>query len=197
MIEKLESERAQVQRLIKDEVEALMRLGAEVTQMTYHCKRTNVRRVCITPKNLREAYVQDGNLFNIKCIHWIFYELPVGTHQDVLPQRRSHMDLVVEKVERTMNIRWAPKKEGEKKGHRNCIQHIYSKILNEKKQTIIKDDGGQSKNRKPLVKRPKTLAAANGATNYRRGKALYYWQSKSEGMNLVSSGTGWKGRETD
>jgi hypothetical protein len=40
-----------------------------------------------------------------------------------------------------------------------------------KKQTIIKDDGGQ--NRKPLVKRPKTLAAANGATNW-EGKALYY-----------------------
>jgi hypothetical protein len=39
-----------------------------------------------------------------------------------------------------MNIRWAPKKEGEKKGHSNCVQHIYSKILKEKKQTIIKDD---------------------------------------------------------
>jgi hypothetical protein len=82
--------------LIKDEVEALMRLGAEVTQVPYHCKRTNIRRVCITPKNLREVYVQDGNLFNIKCIHWIFYELPVRTHQDALLQRRSHMDLEVE-----------------------------------------------------------------------------------------------------
>jgi hypothetical protein len=186
MIVKLESERAQVQRLIKDEVEALMRLGAEITQMTYDCKRTNVRRVCITPKNIREAFVQDKSLFNIKCVHWIFYELPLGTHQDVLPQRKSHMDLVVEKVEHAMNIRWAPKKEGEKKRHRNCIQHIYSKILNEKKQTIIKEDGGTSQNRKPMVKHPKTVAAAKGAPNYRRGKAMYYWQSESEGMNLVS-----------
>jgi TPP-dependent 2-oxoacid decarboxylase len=53
---------------------------------------------------------------------------------------KLNMDLVVEKVEHTMNIRWAPKKEGEKKGHSNCVQHIYSKILKEKKQTIIKDD---------------------------------------------------------
>jgi hypothetical protein len=47
-----------------------------------------------------------------------------------------------------------------------------------KKTDHYKDDGGQ--NRKPLVKRPKTLAAANGATNYRRAKPCTTSQSKSE-----------------
>jgi hypothetical protein len=45
----------------------------------------------------------------------IFYELPVGTHQDVLPQRRSHMDLVVEG--RTYDeYKMGAEEEGEKKG---------------------------------------------------------------------------------
>jgi hypothetical protein len=110
MIIKLVLEREQVRMMIKDEVEALMRLGAEVTKMTYKCKNTNAERLCITPKNMRESYVHNGSLSNIKCIHWIFYELPLGTHQDVLPQRRSHMDMVVEKLEHAMNITWAEKK---------------------------------------------------------------------------------------
>jgi hypothetical protein len=98
------------------------------------------------------------------------------------------MDLVVEG--RTYDGYKMGAKKGRKKGHRNCIQHIYSKILNEK--TIIKDDGGQSKNKK--AEASKTLAAANGATNYRRAKPCTTSQNKSEGMNLVSSGPGGRKR---
>jgi hypothetical protein len=83
---------------------------AEVTKMTYKCKHTNAERQCITPKNMRLSYIYNGSLTNVKRIHWIFHELPLGTHQDVLPQRRSHMDMVVKKVERAMNITWAKKR---------------------------------------------------------------------------------------
>ena len=113
MIIKLTSEREQVRMMIKDEVESLMRLGAEVTKMTYKCKNTNAERQCITPKNMRLSYIYNGSLTNVKRIHWIFHKLPLGTHQDVLPQRRSHMDMVVKKVECAMNILWAEKKEGD------------------------------------------------------------------------------------
>jgi hypothetical protein len=145
MVIKLVLEREEVRRMIKDEIEALMRLGAEVTKMTYMCKNNNAERLSITPRNLRQSFLQNGSLSNVKRIHWIFYELPLGTHQDVVPQRRSHMDLVVAKVEHAMNITWAEKKEGETSCHRNCIQHSYSKVLNDKKQTIIKVEGSQHK----------------------------------------------------
>jgi hypothetical protein len=65
------------------------------------------------------------------------------------------MDLVVTKVERAMNITWAKNKEGKTSCHRNCIQHPYSKVLNDKKQSIIKVDGSQHKIR-PLVRCPKS-----------------------------------------
>jgi hypothetical protein len=186
MMMRLVAERNQVRCIIKEEVEKLLRLGAEITQMTYMDKSTMSQRSCVQPKSMRESYLQDGGLMNIKRVHWIFHELPFGTHQDVLSRRQTHMDLVVSRVEHVMDITWAPKKEGETKNHRNCLEHTYSRILNEKKQTIIKEDGTNHR-RKPLVKHPKTFAASNRASNFKRGKTQFYWVSKTEGEHWVSS----------
>jgi hypothetical protein len=156
MIERLQKERSQVRAIMKDEVEALMRMGADVAKMTYKCKNANTRRACITAKNMRESYV--GGTFNIKCIHWIFYELPYGTHRDVLTQCKSHMDEVLDKVEQAMSITsWAPRRAGETNSHKNCLQLAYAKVLNDKRQTIIKENGASHK-RRPLVKHPRTAA---------------------------------------
>jgi hypothetical protein len=95
------------------------------------------------------------------------------------------MDLVVAKVERAMNITWAKKIEGETSCHRNCIQHSYSKVLNAKKQTIVKIDGSQHKIR-PLVRSPKSKKKSDGNPNYKRGKKLFYWHSKTDGIHWVS-----------
>jgi hypothetical protein len=81
-----------VKGMVMEELESLMRLGAEVTGMTYQCKSTGTKRMCITPKDIRSSYIQDGGNLNVKCIHWIFHELPYGTHEDVLTQRMSHMN---------------------------------------------------------------------------------------------------------
>jgi hypothetical protein len=185
MIETLVREREQVRSIVKVEVEKLMRLGADITQMTYLDKSTGTELSCVIPKNMRDSFKQDGGLDNIKRVHWIFNELPFGTHRDVLPQRKTHMDLVVSRVERVMKITWAPRKEGETNNHRNCIEHTYSKILNEKRQTIISSDG-TNHGRKPHVRHPKSFAASKRAPNFKRGKAMFYWASKEEGEHYVS-----------
>jgi hypothetical protein len=100
------------------------------------------------------------------------------------------MDLVAGKVERAMNITWAGKKEGETSSHRNCLQHSYSKILNDKKQTIIKVDGSQYKIR-PLVRCPKTQKESNGNPHYKRGKKIFYWHTKADGIHWVSEDLIW------
>ena len=183
---KLDDERQQVRVKMREQVHQLLRLGAEITKMTYRCTSEYSSRACVSPKNMRDSYVQDGSLLNIKCIHWIFSELPFATHQDVLPQRKSHMDLAVEKVERDMNITWAAA-TGTAGSHRNCLQQVYSKMLNDKKQTIIKEEGNPHK-RKPTVRRPKSMTAAgiNGG-QYKKGKNMYFWSSKEEGEHLVST----------
>ena len=188
MILKLESDRAQVQAMMKEEVEALMRLGAQITKMVFFDKSTGTMRLCVTPKNVRDSFIKDGSNLNMKRFHWIFHELPLGTHQDVLPQRKNHMDLSVDKITSAMNVTWAPKKEGEIKRHKNCIEHIYAKTLNEKRQTAIKTEGTNHK-RNPVIRHPKSLAEAKGARNYKRGKIMYYYRSEDDGECLVSKET--------
>jgi hypothetical protein len=101
---RLNDERQQVRLKMREQVHELLRLGADITKMTYRCPSQYGSRACVSPKNMRDSYVQDGSLLNIKRIHCMFSELPFATHQDVLPQRKSHMDLAVEKVERDMNV---------------------------------------------------------------------------------------------
>jgi hypothetical protein len=186
---RLVEERKKVKGMVVEEIESLMRLGAEVTGMTYECKSTGTRRMCVTPKDIRSSFIQEGDDMNVKRIHWIFHELPYGTHEDVLTQRMSHMNWVVQRVVNEMNVQWEPKKEGETVAHKNCIEHTYTRFLNEKKSTIIgKVKGGDAGglHRKPFVRSPKTLAAALGAAHFKRGKKMYFWESKAEGIHVVS-----------
>jgi hypothetical protein len=185
MLMRLNNERQQVRLKMREQVHELLRLGASITKMTHRCPSQHGSRACISPKNMREGYVQDGSLLNIKRIHWMFSELPFATHQDVLPQRKSHMDLAVEGVEREMNVTWAPARREGGGSHRNCLQQVCSKMLNDKKQTIIKEEGTSHK-RKPMVRRPKSVAAAGNAAHCKRGKHMFSWCSKEEGGHSVS-----------
>ena len=182
MIAQLVKERNQVRSIIKMEIEKLMRFGADVTQMSYNDKCTGSVLSCVNPKSIRESYLQDGGLENLKRLHWIFSELPFGTHQDVLPRRQTHQELVVARVVQAMQITWATKKEGETASHKNCIQHTYSKIMNDKRHTII---GSTGHGRQPMVRHPKTFEASGRAPNYKKGMKQLYWKSDSEGIHVV------------
>jgi hypothetical protein len=186
MMDKLNMKREKVRSIIKDEVENIMRLGADVTGMSYKCKSSNTQRQCLTPRNMRTNFCQDGSELNLKRMHWIFHELPVATHKDVLMQRKSHADLVVAKVEKAMNMRWAPKMEGETAAHKNCIEHIYARILNEKKQTIVKRGDGNKHGRMPYVRNPKTWRLSKYAGTYKKGRTVFYWNSHTESEHVVS-----------
>ena len=186
MLVKLKDERQLVRLKTKDSVHELMRMGAETTKMTCTCPITCGQRPCLTPKNVRSSFIEDGSIFNVRCVHWIFSELPHAMHQDVLAHRKCHMDVVVEKAEREMNITWATGKEQGGSSLKNCLQQIYAKILNDKKQTIVKEEGTRH-GRKPIVRRPKTLAASGCSAHYRKGKTLYFWSSKEEGEHSVSN----------
>ena len=173
---KLIQERDDVKLIIKEEVEKLMRMGTEITGMTYFCKNSNFQRPCVTPRNMRTSYCQDGSECNLKRLHWIFHNLPIGTYKDIMMNRQTHGDIVVSKVMNRMNVMWGYKKEGETVAHTNCIAHMYSRMLCEKKQTVIKKGDENLHNRTPFVRRPKK----------HRGKTIFYWSSLSDGVHEVS-----------
>ena len=186
MLAQLNQERQMVRLKMKEQVHELLRMGTGITKMTYTCMNSSAAIACVSPKSMRDSYIQDGTLLNIRAIHWIFHELPFATHRDVLPQRKSHMDLVVEQVAREMSITWAPMRDAKHGIQRNCLEQVYSKMLNDKKQTIVKG-AGTTHGRKPMVRRPKTAKAAGNCANYKRGKNMYSWQSDKEGNHQVSN----------
>jgi hypothetical protein len=184
MCSEIKDDRQAVRLKMREQVHELLRMGAEITKMSYACPSTHGSRACTSPKTMRESFINDGSPHNIKCLHWIFDQLPFGTHRDVLSQRRSHMDLAVDKVKREMNITWESTKDGGD-GKRNCLENCYAKMLNDKKQTIIKEEGTTHR-RKPVVRRPKTAAEAGYAKHYKKGKTMYSWSSNVEGNHSVS-----------
>ena len=189
MVERLEEERRRVKAMIKEEVEKLMRIGADITDMEYHCISADRDKPCITPRTMRLSYGQDGSQKNIMRMLWMFHQLPVAVHQDCLIKRRTHQDLVCARIERRMYMKWGPKKEGESVVHKNCIHHMYARILNEKKQTITKRGEGNNHGIKPYVRIPKSRKASKNAANYKKGKILMYWKREGEEEHLVSDGS--------
>ena len=171
---------------MKEQVHELLRMGTDITKMTYTCPNSCLPTACVSPKSMRDSCIQDGTILNIRAIHWIFHELPYATHRDVLPQRKCHMDLAVEQVEREMSLSWAPMRTEGGGSQRNCLQQVYSKMINDKRQTIIKV-AGTTHGRKPMVRRPKTVEAAGNCANYKRGKNMFSWHSAMEGNNKVSN----------
>ena len=181
----LEEERDRVTKLIRDEVELLMRWGAEICGMTYVDKGSNMSHNCFLPRQMRLSFQQDEGLLNLKRLHWIFHELPWSLHEDVSIHRRTHRDLVVEKVMAKLNVAWAEKLDGESGQHRNILEKLYSRVVAEKRSTILAQDGLKFK-RWPYVRYPTSKAKAMGAPNYRKGMKIFCWKSPTEPERLVS-----------
>ena len=76
-----------------------------------------------------------------------------------------------------MNVTWGPKREGETTAHTNCIMHMYNRIINEKRQTIVKKGDGNKHNRMPFARNPKIL----------KGKTAFHWNHTEEGLHQVST----------
>ena len=187
MIQRIQAERRQVQSIIKEEIEQMIKMGAEITEMTYDSRGTfNSERGCTKTEHMRKSYVQDGSPKNIQRVHFIFQELPNRTYEDVMMKRQSHMEYVCQLVERKMRIQWATKKTDVTSAHSNCIQRVYARILNERKMTVCRKDNGCSHNKFPFVRNPKTYKDSNYSVNYKRGRTLYYWRNPQEKDTEVS-----------
>ena len=186
MLATMANDRDEVLEIVKAEVEKLLRWGAETCDMTFMDASANARRPCQKPRNMRTSFVQDNGLLNLKRIHWIFHELPETLHKDVLMHRMSHMDLVTSKVMRQLNVVWGDKREGEETKRSNCIEKAYSRLLNEKKTTIVNPDKTRNR-RTAFVRRPQTRAKSGNPSAYKQGKTEFYWKSPAEGEKVVSS----------
>jgi hypothetical protein len=186
MLGAMSKDREGVSDIVKQEIDSLLRWGAETCGMSFFDPSANVRRKCQHPKNLRASFLQDDGLANLKRIHWIFHELPETLHRDVLMHRMSHMDVVTTKVMQQMNVVWGVKRAGEDDPRRtNCIEKIYCRVLNEKKTTVVNPEKTRN-GRIPFVRHPKTKMKSGNPAGYQKNKKEFYWKGRNEGEKVVS-----------
>lgn len=179
-------ERDEVAKIIKLEVEKLLKWGALTCGMTFFDSCANVSRSCLRVRNMRTSFLQDDGLENLKRIHWMFHKLPESLHKDVLMHQMSHMDVVTNKVMHQLNIVWGVKREGEEHPRRsNCIEKVHSRTLNEKKTTMINPQKTRNK-RTPFVRHPASKARSGKPSAYKQGGTEFYWKSDAEGEQVVS-----------
>jgi hypothetical protein len=70
---KIIEEKKEAEQLIRTEINQLLRVAAEITGMRYKCKYTQHHLKCITIKDFRVSWMQDGSAENLRRIAWMFY----------------------------------------------------------------------------------------------------------------------------
>jgi len=176
----IDKDKEQVQMLCKYEIECLMQMAAEVTGMTHVCKLDGQKRVCKTSTDIRQSFCENQNLTSIKQVHWMFHQLPWETYEDVTLKAQTHQDVVVDKVKEQMNVEFMKEEEKDKNPkRRNCIEQMYSKVLNMKKQDLMKKGGGNTNDTQAFLKRPIIMESEIPSAKYKRSKYQFYWGQKT------------------
>ena len=134
----INADKKEVQDICKREMDKLMTMGAEITGMTHTCKLSGIQRLCTTATEMRRSWCEAENDKNVKALLWMFHQLPWGTHQAITLKERSHQDLVEEVVKAEMNIDFGPLEGPQTYKSRNCIQQVYTMVLNRRKQDIMR-----------------------------------------------------------
>jgi hypothetical protein len=181
MIQKINKDKSACFKEIKEHVESLISLGSEITQFQFRDRSTSSWRICFTPNNMRTAWCDSASADNVKRIHWIFHQLPHKTYQDSTFMGKNHQEVVVDLVMKKLNIEWVsePGKKRSKQ-HKNCIAKYYAKVLNDKKQTVLKKDNGNPHNTMAFLKRPTEFRSRKEQKKYKREKTCFYVKRKDD-----------------
>ena len=187
-LEIIANDKRQVGLICKREIEALMEMAADVTQMSFVDKSTTFSRTCKTPAEMRWSLCINPSERNMKRVHWMFHELPWVTHKQITLKGKTHQDLVEDLVLEEMNVgllKDQPKLNDQSNKHkkRNCIQQMYSKVINNKKQDVMRKGGGNIHKVQAFLKRPTPRDTTMINKKYSRSKTVFYWSKNDEDGN--------------
>jgi hypothetical protein len=181
MLQRLEiiaDDKIMVGRICKREIEDLMEFAADVTQMEYVDKSAPVAKICKTFPQMRWSLCLNPTERNMKRLHWMFHQLPWTTHKECTLKGKTHQDLVEDRVLDEMNLAFLDEPSDYKK--RNCIQQMYSKVMNNKKQDIMRKGGGNVLEVQAFLKCPSHKNQALKEKKKSRSKTVFYWSKKNE-----------------
>lgn len=174
-VAEIEADRKDVTQICKREIEKLLKMAGEITQMTHKCKLSGEQRLCTKPAEMRKSWCDNAGPGNIKRLLWMFHQFPWQTHQAVTIKEQTHQDLVEDIVKSELNIAFHVSDEEYDHRKRNCIQQTYSKILNCRKQDIMKKSNGNKHNVQAFIKCQGIAKEKNKRRKLTRSKTQFYW----------------------
>jgi hypothetical protein len=132
---KVLEEKREAEQLIRSEINELLRVASEITGMRYKCKYTEHNLKCITIKDLRVAWVQDGSAENLMRMAWMFYYYATELYQNGLAQ--THGETVERKLMSKMKFVYVHL-DNLPINQRTCVHQLYSKVMNEVRANIMR-----------------------------------------------------------
>jgi hypothetical protein len=155
--------------IIVSELHEMLRIAATITGMTYHCKRTQHNLACVTHKDIRLSWLQDGSKENLQRLVWIFYYY--GMEINKIARALTHCEWVESKVLTALNVRYVHLAELPK-GQNTCVQQLYSHRFNHLRTNIMR----RTPERKHLSMIKKEQPKVNGLfqRNFKRGKSTFF-----------------------
>jgi hypothetical protein len=156
--------------IIAGELHQLLHDAAEITGITYCCKLTQQTLPCINNKDIRMAWLQDGQEANMQRLAWIFYYYGTKIHrlgQTLL----THGEWVERKVMNVLNVTYVHWGELPM-GQQTCIQQLYSKKFNDLRTNIMR--GGTTIQHTSMVKKEQPKVPGMFKKNFKRGKTMTF-----------------------
>ena len=136
--------------------------------MTYTGKYTKHQLPCLTTRDIRASWTQDGSTENIKRLGWLFYYYG----SEVYKQGRSgsHGDWVERKVMTKFNIAYV-QLSALARNQRTCVQQLYSKKMNDIRTNILRR--GKDWKHTSMLKKEQPKGAKAFRKNSNETKPLY------------------------
>jgi hypothetical protein len=192
MQQRVMQEQKTAERIIVSEIHQLLHDAATLTTMQYCCKQTHHMMPCISSKDIRQSWLQDGSEANLQRLAWIFYYYGGEVHQ-FGRSSLTHCEWVEQKVLTAMNVSYVHLAELEVKQH-TCVQQLYNKQMNNIRSNILRT--GPAMQHASMVKREQPKLPGLFKKNFKRGKTTFFVTINSQDItrwNKVSDMLGRSG----
>jgi hypothetical protein len=170
MQQRVMREQKSAEMIIVSEIHQLLHDAASITAMQYCCKHTHLMLPCITGKDIRQSWLQDGSQANLTRLAWIFYYYGMELHQ-FGRSALTHCEWVERKVLAAFKVTYVHMGDLAVK-QRTCVQQLYSKRLNEIRSNIMRR--GPTMQHTSMVQKEQPKVPGLFQKNFKRGKTTFF-----------------------
>ena len=172
--------------IITAAIHKLLHEAAVITGMTYCCKITQHTYPCISVKDIRLSWMQNGDQANLKRLAWMWYFYGTEIYK-IGRSSLTHNEWVEQKVLSKLKVSYMHLANLAME-ERTCVQQLYSKKFNAFRSNVICRGSVVQHNSQVNKEQPKIKGLFK--KHFKRGKSIFFVtldERKEESWYKVSS----------